>query len=689
MPTPKSVQQVREITERLEQGIKDLFESEKYKEYLCTMSKFYNYSFRNTVLIAMQRPDATYVAGYNSWKKNFDRQVKAQEHGIKILAPAPYKVQREQTKLDPVTQKPVLDADGKPVKEVVETTHPAFKVVTVFDVSQTEGKELPEITVNELTGSVENYAAFFEALKQESPVPISFENIPNGAKGFYSHVEARIAIQEGMSEVQTVKTAIHEIAHAKLHAVGPDDKVAPGEKKDRRTKEVEAESVAYTVCQRFGIETSDYSFGYVAGWSSDKDVKELKGSLETIKRTAAEMIESIDAKLKVLLAEQEQHRKTEIAVESAGKGFIELHETDGGYDYSVYSADMKLLDGGVIEVPECSIQEAVQRLSMEYDLPDPMVLPDYEGFQDKVVRVNAVSDVPIYNETANYAYEAGEMEAYHASLDANISCRDAIERAISDCYRDNCLNSKEAVKSVLGQFSDERVKYVLAATIQAKDHDGRISRENKEWAKSVEVNSETAPRFMVDLVNPGLLDLFSSEFQRQTDRSDMTHTTEASEQIKAEVTQEKAETAPDETSVSTPQGTEKAAPVQHKLTSTEKEIKEAVMDVLKSRIAHENDGMLARYSASDHSHIVMARNGVKIEGNTVTQNGEPLFQIHRKYSAHKTRGCYRQLNPTLEYVKKEQSQEKPSIRAQLKAAAKAQPEQKAPAKAKKLEMGLE
>lgn len=689
MPTQKSLKQVREITERLEQGIKELFESEKYKEYLRTMSKFYNYSFRNTVLIAMQRPDATYVAGYNAWKNNFNRHVKAEEHGIKILAPAPYKVQQEQTKLDPVTQKPVLDADGKPVKEVVETTHPAFKVVTVFDVSQTEGKELPEITVNELTGSVANYAAFFEALKQEAPVPISFENIPNGAKGFYSHVEARIAIQEGMSEVQTVKTAIHEIAHAKLHAVGPDDKVAPEEKKNRRTKEVEAESVAYTVCQRFGIETSDYSFGYVAGWSSDKDVKELKGSLETIKRTAAEMIESIDAKLKVLLAEQEQHRKTEIAVESAGKGFIELHETDGGYDYSVYSADMKLLDGGVLEAPECSIQEAVQRLSVEYDLADPMVLSDYEDFQDKVVRVNAVSNVPIYNETANYAYEVGEMEAYHASLDANISCRDAIERAISDCYWDNCLNSKEAVKSVLSQFSNERVKYVLAATIQAKDHDGRISRENKEWAKSVEVNTETAPRFMVDLVNPGLLDLLSSEFQRQTDRQEMTHTTEDSEQIKAEVTQEKADTAPAEISVSTPQETEKTAPVRHKLTSTEKEIKEAVMDVLKGRIAHENDGMLARYSASDHSHIVMARNGVKIEGNTVTQNGEPLFQIHRKYSTHKTQGCYRQLNPTLEYVKKEQSQEKPSIRAQLKAASKAQPEQKASAKVKKHEMGLE
>ena len=209
-------------------------------------------------------------------------------------------------KIDPLTQKPVIGADGKAVTETVEVLRPAFKVVSVFDVSQTDGKELPDIIVDELKGTVENYEAFFDALKQESPVPISFEDIPGGAKGFFSPVESRIAIQEGMSEIQTVKTAIHEIAHAKLHAFKPDEKAAPEDKKDRHTKEVEAESVAYTVCQRYGIETSDYSFGYIAGWSSGKETKELKSSLDTIRKTAAEMIEGIDAKLKVLLAEKAQ-----------------------------------------------------------------------------------------------------------------------------------------------------------------------------------------------------------------------------------------------------------------------------------------------------------------------------------------------------------------------------------------------
>lgn len=240
MAENKNVQQVREITDKLEQGIKELFESEKFKEYLTTMSKFYNYSFNNTLLIAMQKPNATLIAGYTSWQRNFDRHVMKGEKGIKILAPAPYKAQEEREKIDPSTQKPVLDADGKPITETVEVLRPAFKVVSVFDVSQTDGKELPDIIVDELTGSVKNFAAFFEALKQESPVPISFEDIPGGAKGYFSHVENRIAIQEGMSEIQTVKTAIHEIAHAKLHAINPDEKVAPEERKDRHTKEVEA-----------------------------------------------------------------------------------------------------------------------------------------------------------------------------------------------------------------------------------------------------------------------------------------------------------------------------------------------------------------------------------------------------------------------------------------------------------------
>ena len=233
MAENKNAQQVREITDKLEQGIKELFESERFKEYLRTMSKFYNYSFNNTLLIAMQKPEATYVAGYTSWQRNFDRQVMKGEKGIKILAPAPYKAQEEREKIDPATQKPVIGADGKAVTETVEVLRPAFKVVSVFDVSQTDGKELPDIIVDELKGTVENYEAFFDALRQESPVPISFEDIPGGAKGFFSPVESRIAIQEGMSEIQTVKTAIHEIAHAKLHAFKPDEKAAPEDKKDR------------------------------------------------------------------------------------------------------------------------------------------------------------------------------------------------------------------------------------------------------------------------------------------------------------------------------------------------------------------------------------------------------------------------------------------------------------------------
>ena len=253
MAENRNAQQVREITDKLEQGIKELFESERFKEYLRTMSKFYNYSFNNTLLIAMQKPDATLIAGYTSWQRNFDRQVMKGEKGIKILAPAPYKAQEEREKIDPATQKPVLDADGKPVTETVEVMRPAFKVVSVFDVSQTDGKELPDIMVDQLTGDVERYEDFWRVLKEISPVPVELEKIEGGAHGYYHLVDERIAIDEGMSEMQTIKTLIHEIAHAKLHAVDPDAKKAPEDQKDRHTKEVEAESVAYTVCQRYGM----------------------------------------------------------------------------------------------------------------------------------------------------------------------------------------------------------------------------------------------------------------------------------------------------------------------------------------------------------------------------------------------------------------------------------------------------
>lgn len=665
MAENKNAQQVREITDKLEQGIKELFESERFKEYLRTMSKFYHYSFSNTLLIAMQKPEATYVAGYTSWQRNFDRQVMKGEKGIKILAPAPYKAKEEREKIDPSTQKPVLDADGKPITETVEVMRPAFKVVSVFDISQTDGKELPDIIVDELSGSVENYAAFFEALKQESPVPISFEDIPGGAKGYFSPIENRIAIQEGMSEIQTIKTAIHEIAHAKLHSIDrpepeptwkivmvseggtkrdflsgfaseaeanaaaehegwrfvdenrfewrleveEDTSAVQDMRKDRHTKEVEAESVAYTVCQRYGIETSDYSFGYIAGWSSGKETKELKGSLETIRKTAAEMITGIDEKLKERLAVKEQ------------------------------------------------------------EAPTPL--------RDAAI--------PVYREAAMYAFEAGELDAYRTSMQANMDCKEAIEQTINDYYGNNRLAAESAVKSILEKFSPERVAYVLAQTIQQKDHDGRISPDCKEWAKGMDGSPDHATQLIIDSVNPGLVSLFTEEFVRQTAIGKAQEQTPA-EQSKPAVPEEGPETP-------APKEPEQAAPVKHRLTPEEKKIKEAVMDTLKAQIAGRNDGMLSTYRSSNQSFKVMMEYKVRIEGNTVTRDGEPMFAIHRRHSAKKVQGCYRELTPTLEYIGKEKTQEaareKPSIREQLRAAAKSQPERKTPVKQKSHDVGLE
>lgn len=316
-------QKVQEITEKLEQGIKELFESEKYKTYLNTMSKFHNYSFNNTMLIAMQKPDATLVAGFKAWQKNFDRHVKKGEKGIRILAPAPYKIKEEQEKLDPVTGEIMLDKNGMPITEEVEIKIPAFRVVPVFDVSQTDGKELPDIGVNELLGSVEDYEDFMQALTEVSPVPITYEDIDGDAKGYFHTTDHRIALQEGMSQSQTVKTFIHEVAHAKLHDREQNQDIDAILDKDRNTKEVEAESVAYTVCQHFGIDTSDYSFGYIAGWSSDRDMKELKSSLDTIRKTASELITGIEDRLAELqkdrAVEQEQKQKQELEESPANR----------------------------------------------------------------------------------------------------------------------------------------------------------------------------------------------------------------------------------------------------------------------------------------------------------------------------------------------------------------------------------
>ena len=306
-------EKVKEITDKLEQGIKDLFNSDRYKEYLSAMSKFHNYSFRNTILILMQKPDASYIAGFNTWKNDFKRAVRKGEKGIKILAPAPYKKEIEETAHDK-NGNPILNADGSNRTTTKTITVPAFKITTVFDLSQTDGKEIPTIA-NQLTGNVEDYEKFFKALKAISPVPIELEKIDRAANGYYHLTEKRIAVRNDLSEMQTIKTAIHEIAHAKLHELPEkeENEVIEDDRPDNRTREVQAESIAYTVCQHFGIDTSDYSFGYVAGWSSGKETAELKASLEVIRTTADEMITDISEKLKELEKEKSVDLNSDIS----------------------------------------------------------------------------------------------------------------------------------------------------------------------------------------------------------------------------------------------------------------------------------------------------------------------------------------------------------------------------------------
>ena len=323
-------QKVKEITDKLEEGLKELFESEKYKNYLSTMSKFHNYSVNNTLLIALQKPDATLVAGFKAWQTNFNRHVNKGEKGIRILAPAPYKIKEERDKLDPVTGEVVFDKDGMPQTEEVEVKIPAFRAVSVFDVSQTDGEPIPELEAKELLATVEGYEDFIKAITYVSPVSISFEEIPGDSKGYFSPAENRIGVQEGMGESQTLKTMVHETAHAMLHSreVENDNLLAPA--KDRNTKEVEAESIAYTVCQHFGIDTSDYSFGYIAGWSSGKDMRELKSSLDTIRKTASELITGIEGQL------QELQRDREIMQEQEKESLLLIQKEDLS-EYSLLS----------------------------------------------------------------------------------------------------------------------------------------------------------------------------------------------------------------------------------------------------------------------------------------------------------------------------------------------------------------
>lgn len=301
---PSQFEKVKEITDKLEAGIMELMNSDKFRDYLKCLSKFHNYSLGNTILIALQKPDATLVAGYTAWKTQFGRQVQKGEQGIRILAPTPYKKKMEVDVIDPSTGQARMNPDGTKATELKEIMVPAFKVVNVFDVSQTDGRPLPSLGVNELTGDVRQYEMFFEALKRSCPVPIGFEQIDSGAKGYYHTVDHRIALQEGMSQVQTIKTLIHEMTHEHLHSKNPKELPPDEPRLTRNAKEVEAEAVAYTVAQHYGIETSDYSFAYIAGWSAGKDTPELKASLDRIRKAADELITGIDGQLQVIQKEK-------------------------------------------------------------------------------------------------------------------------------------------------------------------------------------------------------------------------------------------------------------------------------------------------------------------------------------------------------------------------------------------------
>ena len=440
---PTNRERLQQITAGIEQGIKELFESEKYMRYLSVMSRFHRYSVNNTMLIYMQKPDATLVAGYNKWKNQFERHVKRGEHGITIIAPTPFKKKIEEQKLDPDTKAPMLDAEGKIIMEEREVEIPMFRPVKVFDVSQTDGKPLPELA-SSLSGNVQNYEAFMEALRRSAPVPLSVEPMAENMDGYFSPDRQRIAIREGMSEVQTVSAAVHEIAHSKLHdpkkyeaeptwkivmvsgggvkhdyrldfATEAEAEQAAAENdwryvdenqfewrleveedltavkqavKNRNTEEVEAESISYAVCQYYGIQTADNSFGYIATWSQDKTLPELRASLETINKAAGELIADIDRHYKVickergidLTAQPEQAAPQQPAEETPDAPapsaeaqealllvddatYLHVQTCDTGWDYTLYDvATRKQLDGGQLDAPELPLSTAALKI---------------------------------------------------------------------------------------------------------------------------------------------------------------------------------------------------------------------------------------------------------------------------------------------------------------------------------------
>ena len=531
---PTNRERLQQITAGIEQGIKELFESEKYMRYLSVMSRFHRYSVNNTMLIYMQKPDATLVAGYNKWKNQFERHVKRGEHGITIIAPTPFKKKIEEQKLDPDTKAPMLDQDGKVIMEEREVEIPMFRPVKVFDVSQTDGKPLPELA-SSLSGNVQNYEAFMEALRRSAPVPLSVEPMAADMDGYFSPDRQRIAIREGMSEVQTVSAAVHEIAHSKLHnyakaqeeAVRAGDKEPP-KKKDRNTEEVEAESISYAVCQYYGIQTGENSFGYIATWSQDKTLPELRASLETINKAAGELIADIDRHYKAickergidLTAQPEQAEprqpaeKTPDAPTPSAEAqealllvddatYLHVQSCDTGWDYTLYdAATMKQLDGGQLDAPELSLSTAALKIC------------EMRGMGGQSIRYAPLSMIETLQEAAIQQMQA----AAQAAVPEVTQLPDAPEQALDEYpMPDPALTQDDLEKcgyldSDLLPLSKERAYELMAQdltvymvqqgenpamafdTADLDAHDGIFAVTREEWEDSPSFDAQVMDR---------------------------------------------------------------------------------------------------------------------------------------------------------------------------------------------------
>lgn len=503
-------QRLKDITDSIENGIKELFDSDKYKQYLQTMSRFHRYSVNNQMLIYMQNPNATLVAGYNKWHDQFGRNVKKGEKGIKIIAPTPFKKKIEETKLDPDTKLPMLDENGKPVTEEKEVQIPMFRVVSVFDVSQTAGKPVPQLA-SDLSGNVQNYEAFMEAIKRSSAVPISFEPINNNTDGYFSLEEQKIVIREGMSEVQTVSALLHELAHSKLHnpnsieSVQSNEQTEENAKISRNTEEVQAESISFAVCAYYGIKTDENSFGYIASWSKDKELPELKDSLAVINKTSNEMINDIDKNYAEIRKERGLDNEVldlDEAMFENSINYLHIQRTDdNAWDYSIYDKEsLRLVDGGQIDNPNMKLEQIKEQIISEYavKLPYGEPLPDsdknrlLDDISEKALSQMSV-DLPDPNITL------ADMKAYGYEYENMLPLEKEAARRLVE----------ETDATVYMLYNDNTESMVLDLA-EINDFDGIFGIEKQDWEavkdnylKNAEMSMEDDYDMIDGIVNNG------------------------------------------------------------------------------------------------------------------------------------------------------------------------------------------